>query len=244
MIKRLILLLQFYTTIPIPFQFEPSSQEFGKALALSPVVGMFLGLILFVGYSGLLLFFSPLIAAVLIMVLYIILTGGLHLDGLGDTFDGLFSNRPKEQMLEIMKDSRIGMNAALGVFCTLLLNITVISQLAVDNPISILLLPIAGRTGIVICASLSTYPRLKGTGKDFIQNCTKKELTLALVLHFIFFLAFGGLWSLVVGIICVLSSLFFTFLLTRRIGGATGDILGAVCELTQCAFLLASYLVF
>ena len=90
-IKRLIMSLQFLTKIPIPITIEFNEEDFGKCVVLSPLVGVLLGAILALMYFLFSFLFPPIIVGFICLIIYVFLTGGLHLDGLGDTFDGVFS---------------------------------------------------------------------------------------------------------------------------------------------------------
>ncbi|HEX2926126.1 MAG TPA: adenosylcobinamide-GDP ribazoletransferase [Ruminiclostridium sp.] len=244
LIKRFILMIQFLTTIPIPVNLDVDEKDFGKGLALAPLVGLLIGGL--TACSGYLLglLFSPSVTAVLIVITYIVLTGGIHLDGLGDTFDGVFSNRPKEKMLEIMRDSRVGTYAVLAIVCLLGLNTALIAAIIpVHMFLSLLLMPVAGRIGSVTGAAVSRYARSgPGLGKSFIDYCGFRELVTAGVLSLIIFYSFEGLKGIVLCLSLFVSAALLVKFLSRKIGGATGDVLGAVCELNQTIFLVISYL--
>ena len=90
-------------------------EEFHKSIVYFPLVGFVIGLISFLIGSLALKIFDPFVTSILIVAGEVILTGGLHIDGLGDTFDAIYSNRDKERMLEIMKDSRLGTNSLLAI---------------------------------------------------------------------------------------------------------------------------------
>jgi adenosylcobinamide-GDP ribazoletransferase len=128
-IRRFILMMQFMTALPVKVNTETGREDFGKGLALAPLVGLVLGALLVAGLNYLLpLLFPPLVTAVLTVSVYILLTGGLHMDGLGDTADGVFSNRPAERALEIMKDSRVGTNAVIALILVILADISLIAS--------------------------------------------------------------------------------------------------------------------
>jgi len=239
-LKRFVLMLQFLTTIPIRAEIRADSRDFGKGLVLAPVVGLLLGGLLCAGYRIFMLVFPVLPSAGLTLVLYIWLTGGLHLDGLADTFDGIFSRRPRERILEIMRDSRIGTNGVLAVACVLLLDATVLAALDTSRIWGILILmPAAGRIGSLIGAGFSTYARQgEGLGKSFIDWCESREVFIGLIPYLIAFWAVFRLTGLAAGVFCAVTAWLLVKFLGRKIGGATGDILGAVCELNQMLFLL------
>ena len=108
---------QFLTRLPIPVQIDYTERVFQRSSVFYPLVGFVIGLLLLLAGEGLTQVLPTMPAAVLLLAIWVVLTGGLHLDGLMDTADGILSHRPREQMLEIMKDSRVG---AMGVIVCVL----------------------------------------------------------------------------------------------------------------------------
>jgi adenosylcobinamide-GDP ribazoletransferase len=229
--------LQFLTILPVKRGF--TSEQMGRAAAWFPVVGIIIGLIL-AGLHFVLGFLLPsgLINALLLAVL-VVLSGGLHLDGLADTIDGMAGHRTPERRLEIMHDSRIGAMGAAGLFFFLL-----IEYLALNNipahwmPFTLILAPTMSRWAMV--NSIFTYPyaRPDGLGKTFKQGVTWKELLIAslvtLVLAVILFQVAG---------LVILAGVWLTVTLTamyvkRRISGLTGDTYGAINEIALITTLL------
>ncbi|AAK79352.1 adenosylcobinamide-GDP ribazoletransferase [Clostridium acetobutylicum] len=243
--RRLILMIQFLTRIPIKYESDITTEDFGKALALVPIVGLIIGGIMGVTYMLLVKVFFYKISAVLVLIEYIFLTGGIHLDGLGDTFDGVFSNRPKERILEIMRDSRVGTNAVLAVISVIILNYVILTEIDPAYMVKVIILfPVAGRLGSIVSASLSTYARRgEGMGKSFIDYCTLKELAIGIILYAVIFLSVGLSRGYIIMIFPILTAVILIKYFTRKIGGATGDILGAVCELNQTFYLMTVYAV-
>lgn len=243
LLKRFILMLQFLTTIPVPFRLNVKDEDFGKGLVFAPLIGLILGGILAAFYLALSYVFPISINVVLIMILYIVLTGGLHLDGLGDTFDGLFSNRSKERILEIMKDSRVGTNAVIAIVCVIVLDIVVLVNInSAYLPQVLLLMPPAGRIASLMGAGISNYVRKEGgLGKSFIDFCGVKEVVIGIVVSLIIF-SLCGLNGIYIFITSVITAFLLVKLLSRKLNGVTGDILGAVCELNQSVFLIAAYI--
>lgn len=243
--KRFILMMQFLTSIPLPYKLDVKNEDFGKGLVFAPIVGLLIGGILAASFSVLNLIFPLYIISIFIIIEYILLTGGLHLDGLGDTFDGLFSNRSKDKMLEIMKDSRVGTNAVLAIVCVLIFNIFLFYGIGSDYIFKTLILfPVAGRIGSLIGAGVSKYARSgEGLGKSFIDYCGTKEIVIGLIFYFFIFFAVYNFRGLIISIFPVVTALLLIKYFSRKIGGATGDILGAVCELNQTVFLIVMYIV-
>jgi adenosylcobinamide-GDP ribazoletransferase len=244
-VKRFLLMIQFLTRIPLPINLDVKEEDFGKGLVFAPLVGLVLGGCLVAGYYVLNAIFPPLVTAIGVIIFYIVLTGGLHIDGLGDTFDGLFSNRSKEKILEIMRDSRVGTNAVLAVICLILINIGMLSEFTPQHIVKVLLLmPVAGRIGSLVGSGISTYARRgEGLGKSFIDYCGYKEIVLGLPIYFIIFYAVWGGIGLIASVISAITATVLTWLFSRKIGGSTGDILGAVCELNQTLFLIYIYII-
>jgi adenosylcobinamide-GDP ribazoletransferase len=193
--RRFILMLQFMTAIPIKVNVKADREDFGKGLATAPAVGLIIGILLACAGSLVKLLFPVSVSAVIVFACYIALTGGLHLDGLGDTADGLFSNRPRERVLEIMKDSRVGTNAVLAVVIVLLLNSSILSSMGGEMAIALLLMPVAGRIGSVIGAGISKYAGISdGPGRWCVECCNKREITIGLFIYFVIFIDFKLLW--------------------------------------------------
>jgi adenosylcobinamide-GDP ribazoletransferase len=240
-IKRFVLMLQFFTRIPINITIYANSEDYGKGLMFAPLVGLIIGALLAGCGYGMSFFLPRPVMAALIIVLYIIITGGLHLDGLGDTFDGIFSNRPKDRILEIMRDSRVGTNAVLAVISLLLIDYSVLISLSGNSLYrTILLMPVAGRIGSTVGAAVTVYARSgEGLGKSFIDYCGKAELVWGLIIYFIIniFTLNTRVW--IISAIPPISAFILVKFLGRKVDGATGDILGAVCEINQAVFLLA-----
>lgn len=292
--RRFVLMLQFFTSVPIPARLKINAEDYGKGLVFAPLTGLVIGLVLAVLYWAVSSVFATFIAAIIVFIVYIILTGGLHLDGLGDTFDGLFSNRPKERILEIMRDSRVGTNAVLAIISVILLDVALLSHIATIGNLegsrsfyvegawkfggrsimflTLLLMPAMGRVGSLIGAGISKYAREgNGLGRHFIDNCGIRDIIVGMFIFFFTLFAIFTVSAMSTGTLpfidgvgffqtslfswlsltCIalffvtfpaLTSFLLTLLLTKKLSGATGDILGAVCELNQTVFLLLIYL--
>jgi len=267
--RRFILMMQFLTSIPININVKAQKEDYGKGLALAPAVGLIIGLIVSAGNFAFGKILPASAASVVTVAIYIWLTGGLHFDGLGDTADGLFSNRPKEKMLEIMKDSRIGTNALLTVVITLLMYVTLISSLgdvsskvgasslilgdgsSIFGDVSLLLvlalMPVAGRIGSLIASGTSAYAGVSdGPGRWCVEHCGKIDVFLGIFIYSAIFLIgailSGGCYLLLPAVAAPVTAFILSKVLSRKLGGVTGDILGAVCEINQVIFLVIAYL--
>ncbi|MGL4914042.1 MAG: adenosylcobinamide-GDP ribazoletransferase, partial [Romboutsia sp.] len=179
--KRFIGLLQFMTRIPINADFG-IDEEFHKSIVYFPLVGFVIGLISYVvGVLGIQIF-DPFLTSILIVASEVIITGGLHIDGLGDTFDAIYSNRDKERMLEIMKDSRLGTNSLLAILFLVLIKIGLLNNIINSNLLWIMIfMPVISRIGVIVMLYKTVTPRKSGMGNMFIGKATLNMFTIAIL---------------------------------------------------------------
>lgn len=236
--KNFILLLQFFTRLPINKKIEYNHKEYGEKTYLLPLVGLIIG-ILFFGLGKILMFLQmpKEIYGLILLMFWIFITGALHLDGFADTIDGLFSYRNKEKILEIMRDPHIGVNGVIGLILIILTKFL----FYINIPLEILALSfVVGRLGVVLSASMGTYARDKGMAIAIIQFNDKKSFIKSFFLVFIIFIFFRQY------ILYLFLSLIFVYFIhrwiTKKIDGITGDTLGFVCELTEILFLFLFFL--
>lgn len=237
--KRLILLTQFLTRLPIPVAVPAEDEDFNKSIVYFPVVGAIIGLLLagitLVGLKVL----DPLTTAVLVVIGEAVITGGLHLDGLADSFDGLYSYRSKERILEIMKDSRIGSNGVLALIGHFLLKVVFMNAVFGKLPIGqvcllVGIMPVMARMMIVFASWRGRYARPSGMGNYFIGRVSLSQLGLALVIS----IAIGTLEpiSLIALVVLILASELYVRHCRKIIDGMTGDTLGALCEMSSTLY--------
>lgn len=252
-IKRFILILQFLTRIPINIDLG-FDEEFHKTIAYFPLVGFILGVIIFLVGKVSILVFDPFLNAIIITLIHVILTGGIHIDGLGDTFDALYSYRDKEKMLEIMKDSRLGTNSLLAILFLILLKIGFIYNLINNNLMwTIVFMPVYARLGLMVLTYKTVSPRERGMGNLFIGHGTLGMLIIATIYSAAIVLLVGKLifFASYIEIIKVISSTIVVMLFAKlvkqisykKIDGITGDILGCNAELSELVYLVYIYLV-
>jgi len=240
-LRRCLAAFCFLTVVPMPASWCGSSEDLAGSPPFFPVVGLALGCAAGAGAWILWQLLPPLVAAVLLTGILFSFSGGLHLDGLADSADGLFSSRSREQILVIMRDSRVGAMGVIALVMTLVLKISCLSVLDQGEAVrAALLMPVAGRCSLVLMMALLPYARPEGgLGTLFY---TKNSRAAALV-SLVFLGGAGYLVQDVRGLAAVLTAMaaVFTFALFCRskIGGATGDTLGASCELSEACIVLA-----
>ncbi|WWD81907.1 Adenosylcobinamide-GDP ribazoletransferase [Terrisporobacter glycolicus ATCC 14880 = DSM 1288] len=251
--KRFIGLLQFMTRIPIKADMG-FDEEFHKSIVYFPLVGIVIGLISFIIGSLAIQIFDPFITAIIIVAGEVILTGGLHIDGLGDTFDAIYSNRDKERMLEIMKDSRLGTNSLLAILFLILIKIGLLNSAINSNLMCLIIfMPMISRLGVIVMLYKTVTPRKVGMGNIFIGKATKGMFItailytvaiLVLISKFVFLSTNLNIIKLLLSIVVVmLFNYLFKNHIYKKIDGVTGDILGCTIELGELIFLLFSYIV-
>lgn len=227
--------LAFLTRLPVPVRMD--SQDWNKSASYYPLVGLVIGVLLALSNEALSLLFPPLVRGVLVTAGWVFLTGGLHMDGLMDTTDGMASNRDREQTLSIMKDSRVG---AMGVLAGILLLGIKASTLAYLDPAfaPLLIAPVAARTGMTAAIVFFPYVREDGIGLGLREGLSPFRLGFALVSGLAVIVFMAGWWTLLVLAGTVLVIALIAWMVLRRLGGLTGDVYGCMAESVEAAILL------
>jgi adenosylcobinamide-GDP ribazoletransferase len=234
--KRFLAAIQFLTILPLPRGLCPDERALGRSLPFFPVVGLGIGATIALMDWGLGFIFPVGVTSVLAVILLIAASGGLHIDGLADTADGFFSSRPRERILEIMRDSLTGPMGVAAIVCVVALKIALITSVAAPARTWVLLLtPVAGRCALLIQMALLPYVRPEGLAQVFHRNRSRGHALWALTFLIAAGGIAGGIPGLVAGGVSFLFALFFTARVRQRIGGLTGDTLGAACEWTELA---------
>jgi len=232
--RSLAAALRFLTLIPVPGKYGTQPADLRSSVAWFPVVGLLIGLGAMVVAELSNLAGSPILAAALLTVLLPVFSGGLHVDGLADTADGFLSSRTRERTMEIMKDSRIGVMGATAVFCVLLVKFAAFASLGMgDLSRAAFIVPIAGRSAIVLQMALLPYIRKAGLGAVFGDVRRIPEAAWSAVFLGIACFAVGGSALVLAGGAALGAAAGFAFISRARIGGATGDTYGAACELAE-----------
>lgn len=237
-VKCFFTALQFLTRIPCP-QFEFKSQYVSGALSYFPLVGLLIGTLLYLTHLLVSKLLMPSLAGIILVICYVIITGGLHLDGLMDTIDGLFSNRSKERMLEIMKDSRVGAHGVTAAVLVLLFKYAVYQQFgSIITWAGIMQVFVLSRWSMVFLIHGFPYLRAEGLGKMYKEGSTASYFGFAtLVALLLVVIAQWQLGLLLFGSILVLAWLYGKKVCSL-IGGLTGDTYGAFAELVEAVGFL------
>lgn len=231
--------LQFLTSVPIKIK-AFTEARFAKSMMFFSVIGLLVALFL-TGINSLFLFlgFNGIILNVILVVALILITGGMHLDGLSDTFDAISSNKDKDKMLEIMRDSHCGVMGVLSIICVILLKISFLSSVSAQHKIgAIILMCVFSRWSLVFLISLFPYARAEGKGKIFSQGINPKIITIATFFSLICAIVVFKIVGFMIIVPAALTAYVFARLVVKKIGGITGDVLGATNELVEITVLL------
>jgi len=234
-----LLAIQFLTILPLKIK-EFSEKRIAWALAYFPVAGLLLGAML-VGLNTLLsaLGIPGLVVNIILVVALIISTGGMHLDGLTDTADAFLSGKKKEEMLEIMRDPHIGVMGVLSLISVILLKIGLLSSVSpAIKPAALMLMCLLSRWSSVMAMYLFPYARQEGKARLFMQGLNLKIFIASLIVALLFSFTLFGLSGLLALLIIAGCTYLIGKFSSRKIGGITGDTLGATIELMEIVTLL------
>ncbi len=236
MLRTFKVALSFLTIIRPDIDPYPSIPEIARSAWTFPLVGAGIGIVLVffeVVFSS---YFSPPVEALLVLSVWIVVTGGLHLDGWSDCWDALACAASPERRNEIMKDSRLGAFGALALFILIGLKASAICYSG--SPVYLLSAPVVGR-GIMVVASFGTRYRDQGIGAEFMPNLSPDSVKIAAAIAVVAAVVSGysGLLGLAAAF---LAAKWFRRFAESRLGTINGDVLGALCELSETVFLIIS----
>lgn len=240
MIRAVILALQLLTRLPIPsLATPPQPRELGLSVLFFPGVGLLIGALL-AGMHTALWLIDPGVLAALALTVWVLLTGGLHLDGLADTTDAWVGGQgDRERTMAIMKDPRSGPMAIVVIVLLLLTKFAALQVLLAGDAVFVLLLaPVLGRTVIVLLLITTPYVRPDGLGSPYANYLPRRSCgVLVLLIAAVTVVLLEGIGGVLLAVLSI-GFIGLRHSLMMRLGGMTGDTLGAVCELTEAVVLL------
>jgi adenosylcobinamide-GDP ribazoletransferase len=225
--------------LPVPGR---DAERMSSALPWFPLVGFIIGLILY-GLARLILILSGQWAggaAISAVIAGIVLTRGVHLDGLADWADGFWGARSKDHILRIMKDPHKGTFGVTAIAAVLLTKWVAFLQLLLSGSFHLVLaVYIIARTSMVLLAIALPYAREEGgTGLPFVLGGTRLQGVLAVGLALALLSVFHGLVGALLFIGGLMGAVPLGMWFHRRVGGVTGDLLGACCEIMEAGLIL------
>lgn len=228
------------TTLPFRLPEDWSAGDSGRASVWYPFVGFVIGAITWLAWEGAILVFPVWVAGTVTLVVWVILTGGLHLDGLADCCDGLLASTSAERRLEIMKDPHVGAFGVIGLIFVLLLKFAALASLTSVSSLGILLAATLARW-CILPTGLMTFARPSGMGANFALGFRRSFIAWGAILPLAIALLLGmrGVLSALTG---MGAAALIVWLAKSRIGGVTGDIFGMVVEIVE-AIVLITFLI-
>ncbi|TFH81492.1 adenosylcobinamide-GDP ribazoletransferase [Pseudomonas kribbensis] len=231
--------LQFLSSLPIRLPGMPAPEELGRSLLFYPLVGLLFGVILWalnIALAG-----APLLLhAALLLTVWVLLSGALHLDGLADSADawlGGFGDR--ERTLTIMKDPRSGPIAVVTLVLVLLLKYAALLALIEEQQsMALIIVPLIGRAALLGLFLTTTYVRAGGLGQALADHLPRKMGWQVLVVSAAVCALIAGFNAVVALLLAVVVFIWLRHLMVRRLGGTTGDTAGALLELLEMSVLV------
>ena len=233
--------LTFLTRIPFPLPKDVSSEEFLKSYRFYPLIGLLIGLLLWLLAKAALPYFPPLVLGALLLSAHLMLTGGIHLDGFMDSMDGLLSARSPEKILEIMKDSRVGAHASMALVGLLLLKFSLLASLTLQMLPLLIVMPMVSRWVFQIGMIGFPYARSQGLGKGFHEATRWIPFLLSgVVVCGISYYLLGIAGPIAVGVSALVIYIMASKI-SALLGGLTGDLYGAFIEISEVIFLVVAF---
>lgn len=240
MIKNFIHAIQFLTIFTVSRKENVTEGDLARSMPYFPFVGFLLGFILVNTDKALSYALPHTIGNALLVLISVLLTRALHIDGLADTLDGLMGGSDKESRLRIMKDSRLGTAGALGIVFVLLVKYLCLNNLFHDDKTEALLVaPVLSRWSQALMVFRTNYVREQGMGRAFVGHLRATGLAVSsfVALGITAYLLWAPALYLIAGTLAL--TLIGRWYLGRKLGGVTGDAIGAVSELNEVlTFLL------
>ncbi len=243
MTRPFVFAWHFLTAIPISRRHHvPTAHELAASMAWYSTVGLLIGGLVALADVGLRAWVAAEVGNALLIVLLVLVTRGLHQDGLADTVDGVAGGRTVEDRLRIMRDPRVGAFGATALFLSLLLRYA--GLLALPSPMRLpvlLCMPALGRWAMVSLAWTSPSARRDGgLAASFLTHLSWQHVTLSsLVLAVALTMALGGSVAVATLGVAILLLVFIRQRCLTLLGGVTGDVLGATNEVVEIVFLLS-----
>jgi adenosylcobinamide-GDP ribazoletransferase len=238
--------LGFLTVYPLRATDTWTPETLGSSMVYYPLVGLFIGIALWILSLMLNTLFPLPVANVLLLIGLAMMTGGLHLDGLADTIDGLSGGYSREETLNIFKDPHVGTMAVVGVVLVLMLKYASLNALPDDAMLpTLVLMSTLSRFSMVQLASFSSYARPSGgIGEPFIRGIKREHFVTAMLLTVGIALLFSGVRGLMIWSLVVLATYGYLTYFRKRLNGITGDVLGATNEINETLVLILATMVY
>lgn len=240
-IKPFLVAVQFLTRLPVRLTVQPNDRDLGYSLLFYPLVGLIIGLIL-MGLGWVLHNTPPLVTAALLVAVWVLLTGGLHLDGLSDSADAWIGGMgERAKTMAIMKDPNCGPAGVVAIVLILLLKfVTLYTLISANEWIALLLAIILARTLLPLLFLTTPYVRSNGLGASLAAHQPRHLSIFIITVTFALIFLLTDIRYVWLSLTVMIIFLFLRYLMLHRIGGTTGDTAGALVEMAETTVLLTS----
>lgn len=233
--------VQFLTVLPLARHWRATAADIGACQTYFPLVGLLLGLALAGVDAAVGRLWPPPLSNALLLAFLVLATGALHFEGFLDTCDGLFGGHSREQRLDIMRDGRVGAYAVAGGACLALVKWTAL--LALAEPVrlpTLVAFPMLSRWAMALAIRAFPYAREQGLGVAFRTGATWWRTAIAAAIALAGAVAAAGWGGIVLFVVATGVAWLVGGFAVGRLGGLTGDVYGAICELAEVAMLLVA----
>ena len=235
--KYLLTAFDLLTTLPLPASKNWRAGDSGRSAVWYSLVGLCIGALVAGAFILLQIYFSHILSAALALAFWVLLTGGLQLDGLADCFDGMFHVSNPERRLQIMKDPHTGAFGVIGLILVLLIKFSALTSLSSTRAIGAILLSASFARWCVLLTWKQPLARPDGFGADFSSGLRIHAIILGGLIPLGLAIWLKGLGFLAIGL-GLLVTLFIMFVAKKNLGGITGDVLGMIIEVVETISLL------
>ncbi|WP_446897627.1 adenosylcobinamide-GDP ribazoletransferase [Clostridium sp. LBM24168] len=241
MINNFLLMVQFLTRIDINMNLNCQKENFRWGSIFMPVIGLIIGAIQWIVYKLLINVLPINISVIVIVLVGIMLTGAMHMDGLGDMCDGFFSFNGKDKIIEIMKDSRVGTYSCIAIVMDILFKYNLFCYIVPEFSASIMIAPVISRLSTLFLVAVGKEAKSTGTGNLFINSVNISQFFIGVSITIgmlLFIIAINLKYSILLIALAIMISFVFNLYCKRKIGGLTGDLLGANNEIVEISMLI------
>ena len=241
--RGLVIAVRFLTILPVPerwsvAQRESTGNDQNRSILYYPLVGLIIGFVL-LGVCLLTNLFSPILQAVVVITVWVIITGALHLDGLADSADAwLGGHGDRERTLTILQDTSVGVAAVVALILALLLKVFVLAELERFKYHAIIIAPVIGRSMVLILFVTTRYVREQGIASSLTESIPRQPVNLVLLTVAIIVIAILHVNALLMLFFVTAGFVGLRYLMVRRLGGTTGDTAGALIEFSEIMVLM------
>lgn len=244
MLTPFLTALRFLTRLPVPNTHKISDQQVGHSLLYYPLVGLIIGILL-VTLHELLADASTTLSAALVLMVWVLVTGGLHLDGLSDSADAWVGGLgDRERTLTIMKDPRCGSMGVAALVVVLIVKFAALETLTGANDlIAFVLAPVIARTAMPALFLVTPYVRSQGLGTPIVNHMPRFKAIAVVCGVLMAITLVAGLLGFWIVVCCTIVFVLMRAMMMSRIGGTTGDTAGAMVELLETSTLVVAALI-